>query len=387
MFRQRIEGNSSRITPRTTMIATILFVAFEFLQGNVQAADSLITSGLLLLKDSVSIIQGAKRRRRPKTLTKMEKLQRTFDDGMDELEYLLPRLSAVTGFSAFCIPQHDPARELLPSILAPGARSDFPELGFTTFERATQMWSEFEPRGLMFVARHLSMTLRNIPFDMAQAQREQAEFIILLYQWRDLFEGYVRTFAEQSSAGLAGVGVDTLKQCIISGNEQMRELRMLQIHCLLQIIFMSCCLDHTGLAFDGFMAEYRELLDRCRSFLAEQPNNVGFTLDYGVIPTLAFIISTCRSHDLRMEAYALCQSVEWREGAWDAKVEAVGKMGQIALEESGMDASGFIPPDSRYHWTMGTWDMAQQKLVAEYTRFTPDEFGLPVQVKVALDVI
>lgn len=383
MFRQRIEGNSSKITPRATMIATILFVAFEFLQGNIQAADSLITSGLLLLKDSVSIIQGAKRRRRPKTLTKMEKLQRTFDDGMDELEYLLPRLSAVTGFSAFCIAQHDPVRELLPATAA----VDFPEAGFTTFERATQMWSELEPRALMFVARHLSKNLRNIPFDAAQAQREQAEFLVLLYQWRELFEGYARSFAEQSSAGLAGVGVQQLKQCVISGQEQLRELRMLQIHCLLQIIFTSCCLDHTALAFDGFAAEYRELLDRCRAFLADQPNQIGFTLDFGVIPTLAFIISTCRAHDLRAEALALCQSIEWREGAWDARVEAVGKMGQMALEESGMDASGFIPPDSRYHWTMGTWDMAQQKLIAEYTRFTPDEFGLPVQVTVALDVI
>lgn len=51
MFRERIASQDGTTSCRTILVTTLLFVAYELLQGNIETADSLAVKGVMLLRD------------------------------------------------------------------------------------------------------------------------------------------------------------------------------------------------------------------------------------------------------------------------------------------------------------------------------------------------
>ena len=64
----------------------------------------------------------------------------------------------------------------------------------------------------------------------------------------------------------------------------------------------------------------------------------------------------------------------------------VGKFGGAVLGKSGRDATGFIPPDHRWFWTAGHWNMERRGLLAQYVRATLGTDGMPVKTLLVLDI-
>ncbi|KAL8351096.1 hypothetical protein RB601_000777 [Gaeumannomyces tritici] len=216
-FRGRVGGGGGGgavacCPPRSVLIATVLFVTYELLQGNDEAADGLVTSGINLLGGSLGILDagggGDKRRSTggigsaaraggtPPVLllpgagagpgsqlfneiydenygigsrsgdgglgycdyffSQGSKHDDSYDDngdldGMHEIQHILPRLSVLGGMSAFFPRQQD---ERAVALLRTTPRSEFPPpQGRVDMEQLASMWSDFSTRCLIWARR------------------------------------------------------------------------------------------------------------------------------------------------------------------------------------------------------------------------------------------
>ena len=170
--------------------------------------------------------------------------------------------------------------------------------------------------------------------------------------------------------------------------ERLPRMHLGLLHAGLFKVFISGCLDRTGLAYDSLRPIFLDMVERVEDILERFPvrSRIRFTFNTCVIAALSAVASLCRDYDIRMRALNLYRRVSWREGVWDPQAHLIGESALIRMECAGADETGFIPPESRWVWSSGSWDMAQRKLLAEYTRVVPDENGELVVVKMELDI-
>jgi hypothetical protein len=336
----------------------MLLVTFELLQKNTKAADGLMASGITLLKNSIVILRDVSHRQRPQLRSD------TVDDDVQGIEYMLPCLSVMSGYTHFFNSQHG-----LYSSVRVSTRGKLPEPGQTSIHNTLALWGDFYTRNMIFVVQALRHHLCNLPCDRVEAKCNQKEFLEHLQRWREILNAYV---ARQTN-----------------NSRSEKALRLVQIHCLMCIVFTNCCLDKTEMAYDAFEDEFRQILKCCADFLVNPgpAPKIHFTFGGGnLTPPLSLVAAKCRNHKVRMQALETLKRLSWREGAWDAKTHLIGKSGQIMLEEYGRDEMGIIPSTSRWVWTGAHWNLDRRHMVAEYTRVGFDNGGFPVQTRLALDI-
>lgn len=414
MFRNRMNKAHTHESPRTILITTLMLVTFEMLQGNMKSADHLMAKGIVLQKPYID-------QRRKEALSSHGKRFSAADE-LDEVAYMLPRLSLLSGYNPFFTSQH---RNNWIFNCGPD-NGDFPDGydpyggGEKTSSDATHQptistfdllrsWNLFSTRCMVFINLGFRSAMGTVPRDEEVAQKHQSIFLLYLSQWRKLLESH-----EASATLETGEG---------------RGLRLVIIHHAMMSVWVSCVMDRTGLSYDAFGPEFTALVDQCEAFLPAAPDSssssnssspgaaaagedrtfrhspapcTGFTFDAGVAPILSFVAGRCHVRPAERErALRLMESrLTWREGGWDGLVLAKGMRALITLEEEGSvarpaapgeDGRGearFIPPLSRFVWTAARWVEGQEgrRMAATYTRYIPGENGLPVQVYLDVDV-
>ncbi|KAK1854601.1 hypothetical protein CCHR01_02765 [Colletotrichum chrysophilum] len=368
VYRQRIQMGTAGLSPRSVIIMTLLLIAFEFIQGNMKSVDSLMGTGMRLIEDASTLMKRRSASRdseEPAAQVRVAAPPR--EDEMDDIEHLLPCLSLMSGFTHF-FNSHRATISRMNSTPAP----ELPQPGVTPVAKMQVLWGKFFTRAVAYTMRWMHTQMKHLP-PPADAARERGQFLSYLRLWQAILETYLADPGLEAQTG--------------------RALEMIRIHRLIMYVLVSASLDSSDMAFDAHEEDFREMLRLTLRFMrADTPeeqfplSRIAFTFAEGLTTPLTTIIAKCRNHDLRMQAAGLMRALSWRDGAWDGKALAVGKLGVVMLEERGMDMEGRIPAAARWVWTDAKWDLERREVVATYVRLAPGEGGQFVSAHLVLDI-
>ncbi|KEZ43559.1 hypothetical protein SAPIO_CDS4479 [Scedosporium apiospermum] len=308
-FRVSLGGDGSEDPSRHRKIfaMTLLLIVYEMLQGNLSAADNLVSCGIGTLQRSITLFSGAE----------------LATHGLEDVEYVLPQLAVMGLFTHQLKSTWSYVRHLR---VEPEFR--FPRPTIDPISKAVAYWGRF----YTLAVTSLCLTTYDNNFCPFEVSVRRAKFLSCLCRWKSVLEGYLDD-PKTSAAG-------------------SRTLRLLLLHWQVIWIMVSCCLDPTGVELDGFTAQFRDLLDCCIEFVDQEMTGKApalMMLGEGVLMPLLCVVTCCRDHDLRMTAAAVAYSLPWREGTWDTKVVLLGQLGAVMMEEKGRGPDGFIPPESRWY--------------------------------------
>ncbi|KAK2001498.1 hypothetical protein LX36DRAFT_653242 [Colletotrichum falcatum] len=359
MFRKEVNVAVGMPSPRAVLIMTILLLTFELLQGNMEMVDSLMTKSVSFLKDFLP--QYLRNGSVPPPV-----VQGSREEDMDGIEYMLPSLSLMGGWTPFLKAQKTSFDIWDASI------DQVPDLGHRNARQLQAEWSSFFARIMAFAGRALvKLSQERPPNPDVGLLCEQQTYLCHVEKWRYVLD---INLARATAAG---------------DDHAKRAIQLMQLHHFMISINLRCCLDPTDMAWDAYNDEFNVLVERCLAFAIETKPayHARFTLSMGVLSTIGPAIAKCRNHDIRMRALEIARRMPWREGAWDAAAEMFGRLGAVLLEERGRDTNGFISAENRWTWVGGDWDTEQRRLMGHYIRSVPDRGGSPVVtwLEVSLD--
>ena len=420
----RQKMGSSVTDTRLTMMATLLFIAFENMQGNYHAAGSLIRSGIKILSSSTppSLIDTAllhdtlslprpvpgthmlatttpsdSRRASPRSSpggatspNPPAQTAQTVDDDVAEMTQMFARLSTTSVYIPFphCkFAYHMLLDHRLMDPLSNPHIVSFP----TTLDEARASWDYYLPALGNFFQKTMWHNFHHaFEFDIFDAAREQGEHLAWLRKFGSVLEmlrvteaGHPRSHSPDRARNLA-------KDSDAAAATRLRKrgIELLTIQHLITTIFTTCCLDSTEMLYDAFTAQFGEIICRCRAFVANvsmeqmetEPPPAGLKLEFcndvGLLPLLGFVVSKCRNHAIRMDALSLLSQWDCREGSWDSRSLTNGMSALIGLEELGMDLMTYhIPAQSRFVWTNCAWNSEHRSMSMQFTRVLPDNYG------------
>jgi hypothetical protein len=117
--------------------------------------------------------------------------------------------------------------------------------------------------------------------------------------------------------------------------QQQSELMLIQ-HTWLSILVSNSYSEAEETVFDRYLQEFTEITDRASNVLLQKDKAPGrFTLEFGLIPPLAWTTLRCRHPQIRRRALRLMGKAP-REGLWDPKLVTWLSRELISLEE-GID--------------------------------------------------
>ena len=378
MLRSRIDNSEEVISPKTVLIVTLLLVTYDLMQGNYESADRLMTSGLYLLKDSINILKRGRFNglTLPDTHNASSTPTSRANDDIGDISHLLPRLFVGNTFAPFCLMHR---RGNFMNSFRASVDCVFPDPELDSFDVMAQLWSQYLTCLCFFQNRcmwHLADPEARVD---TKLEAERLQHLRRLERWKDILQVYIIKAAFNKD--------DDDEASHLRRHRDGITLCMIKMHLTVHIIFAHGCLDRTSLTYDKHWAEFKMALDLSATFIKDPPvPRIGFTVDTGIHPTLCFIVMLCRNGKLRRRGLSYLRSLNWREGAYDTELMALGLQGLISLEEDGADRRGFIPPTSRYSWIAASWDLKERKLNAVYRRRQPGGADEPDMVQVALDI-
>lgn len=343
-FRSSIRDKDANFRPRKVFMMTLLLVVYEILQGNLSAADSLLSYGLGMFRYLTT----------PSPDTAMTSVE------VVDVEHILPCLAVMGMFT------HQ-LNSSWAHILQLRAEPEFtiPEFGIDNIPAVYSCWGRFYTHAVTCLCQ---ISYGN-NFSIFEAVARRGSFLSCLSRWKPTLKTYL------DSCG--------------TGTIDRRALRLILIHWQVLWISVSCCLDPTGVAFDAFTDEFRDMLYRSMKFIRDDiaiDRPLLMTFGEGVFMPLLCVVTCCRNHDLRMTAAAVAYELPWQEGTWDTRVVLLGQLGSVLMEEKGRDESGFIPPSSRWYWRGGDVSPESRRMTSLYLRHSPDEHGNAVTKSLSIDL-
>ncbi|KAH8890235.1 hypothetical protein GQ53DRAFT_747682 [Thozetella sp. PMI_491] len=409
----RQKMGSLRTDTRLTMIATLLFIAFENMQGNYHASGSLIRSGIKVLGSTTlnasidaqllhSTLQlpahpptslsaspssapssphGPDSRSTPIA----SQGQATEDEDVAEMTQMFARLSTASVYMPF--PHCKFAYHLLldPRLTDPLVNRHIASYP-STLEQARAAWDFYLPVLGNFFQKAMWHNLNHAyDFDILDAGREQGEHIVWLRRF-----GGVLDLLRRSESAEAGIQDQDRRRgarpSYVAGRPMSKGLEMLMIQHLVATIYTTCCLDNTEMLYDAFLPQFGEILGRCQAFVVKAQAGTGntrprtrkapFSNDAGLLPILGFVIAKCRNRAIRLEALTLVSRCDARECNWDSRSLSNGMAALVSLEEMGMDVlTGQIPAMARFVWTNSCWNAETRSMTMQFTRVLPDDAG------------
>ncbi|KAK4459306.1 hypothetical protein QBC42DRAFT_274706 [Cladorrhinum samala] len=347
---QRTRESDGGLPARTLLTLTLLLVAYELLQGDMESADGLMTSGIRLLQDSLAML-------REKPAPGGSYRGGHDVDLKEDMEYILPLLSAMSGQNNSPHPSHTDMLE-----------TGFPRIGQDSRVRFIYMWGAFHSRCTTFIiqAMHRTFGLNAVTPDgtlsQAQIHQEQARLCSILRQWQEIIAEYHAAASPDDSRAT-------------------EELRLITLQHHANLICLAWSVDVTDSACDVFEPEFRQIVHIGNEFLRspEPPSATAFIYSGGsVAGPLVLAVTKCRNREIRLEALRTLSNMAWRGGGWDAKV-LVCLMGLLLLEEAGRDERGKIEAENRWRWTGAHQEADTRSVIGEYTKVLADDRGQGVR--------
>jgi hypothetical protein len=336
-LRRQISSSEREASPRTLLISTILFSAFELLQGNLVSSDKHMTSGVSILKDI--ILQSTWPDKKSRIATTCD------DEGIEDAEFILMRRLT---FKCLLSPSYSQVRDSISACIVPYTMGPSPPDQTQSFEVFWKLWMRFLTLALMW---HVRVELPPKPgFPASEKLRQQQERRILLSQTK----AWEITTQAKLDQERDPYGQRILKQ-IIPG--------LKTLHFFLHTVFYESAvseIEANGIA--------REINDLAESILEETPLfQAGLGEVYEGIQVISMgLVQRCRDLEIRSKAMSIGRKVLNAQSRWDGKEILMGTSALFALEEAGRDSTGSIPLASRYDWISAYWNDDHAKLTVTF---------------------
>lgn len=326
LSRYRGQISSETITsPRTVLIATLLFVVFELLQGDTDAVNKLTASSLVLLKDALE----------QAVITGTGTLATTIDDAaIHNAQFFL--LRAVTNNSLYS-PMYPLAKSIILNF--PNASTAAPEALDHTHSLGEfwATWWRFVTLMSMWYFRLYTELRPGRPVPEA-----------LVYDRNNLLGKSQRW--------------DAAAQQRLDAEKDPATRSILRVACVgTKVVYITtiASLDVTGVVWDSQKDACEQMLRQAQSVIddvhmAPSRKDLGIIYD-GLIPGILQIARQCRIWEVRLRALTMASRLINQNSGMDVKSFFLGAKALVSVEEEGRNAAGIIPISSRYDWTDGVW--------------------------------
>ncbi|KAI9815768.1 MAG: hypothetical protein M1827_002164 [Pycnora praestabilis] len=318
------------------MISCVLFICFEVLQRNDQAALRHLESGLQVVRywQTNDILPATK-----STVLSAPNYRRLDN----EFIHMFARLDVqASSFDIGRSPHPD-------IILGPG--SSVPEVTLTNIRSLAEARDSLYCQ-MSCMYRFLRSKADEYKHEKAgwvplEVVAEKNELLHQLKRWYSAFEKFLRS----ASGGM--------------NSKELQAVILLKAHHKTMLIMLSTSLCAEEKAYDAYENEFRDIV--CHGTSLVMNNRVSycagrklmFSVEMGVIKPLSFTAARCRDPLIRRQALSLLYSHEYREGAWDGMIAAktLGKI--IPLEEQGLvvTKAADVPEFARVHQIVLTGDI------------------------------
>jgi hypothetical protein len=325
-IRRRFLPGQLEAPTRTVLISSLLFSAFEVLQGSSISSDQIMANSVWILKDK--IMQCA-------WPDKKSQIAAAYDDkGVEDAEFILMRRLCFRSLLSPC-PQ---GLDSISNCDLPYSEGPCPSDQNHDFKDFWKLWMRFLTLALTWYARvDLSVLTENPVCDIPWLQEEQRSLLAQIKDWESSLElsldreadPYGRQILKQIEPGLK-----TLYFCIYT-------------------VF-----DHTTESDSKACNLAREILGMAKSILGRTPVSQGGLGEVceGIQCISIKLSQRCQDREVRFQAISIAKRVINIDSQWDAKGILMGTIALVTLEEAGRIETGAIPLTSRYNWIQSSWN-------------------------------
>lgn len=385
-------GSSSGGTARAILIATLLLVTFESIQGNTAAADQLSARTLSLLQ--YSIMTGTLGEGQDTGRPASRIAGSVDDEGTHDTEVVLVRN---TFFTAGLMPSYPMAREVIGRISSGSARGPMPPAAAESACVFSRLWTRCQILSSLWFVRNHEVIMKahsqathspqssdsssspesggGIPDTFEVPRQEQVAITKILHAWKMATE-------ERLCAARAQVAMltateptgDTPPQYhadLVAARRQVNTfigISALILSCLLSI---GCAFDTTGEAWASYEHWTLEMVKRREDMFSEDDKAAAvsaggrsgsglrhyFSDFAGMRPVLGHMTQHQHDPSLRRHMMALWRSRLHGSTHWDIQGDYLCARAVFDVEESHravLDEK--LPPEKQYRWVSGEWN-------------------------------
>ncbi|KAK7963770.1 Aspercryptin biosynthesis cluster-specific transcription regulator atnN [Apiospora saccharicola] len=283
-FRNRIELEGGSTPPRTVIIATLLFLIFEQMQGNSVAVQQLTGNVIAMLRGSLITFQA-------KGTSESQIAAEIDDEGVQEAEMVLPRMFAA---SLSGCEVHPTVYQLALQIQVDPLDVEVPVEGASRLQ-IKRVWDRMITRLTLYTIRGRA-ALADPASDLDEYREGQRIFLDRLAQSKE-----VMTAMQEKRQDL---------------DVQFR-LTIKVILCAIHIaeVYVSCFLDETDQSWDCFTGHYEKIIEIAESiFDVLPPSFDGWPMyDCSLPPIIHCVLQKCRDPVLHRRAAAVYQKLSQNE--------------------------------------------------------------------------
>ncbi|KAI9643492.1 hypothetical protein NHQ30_008111 [Ciborinia camelliae] len=309
-------------SPEVILISCLLFICFEAMQGNNQAAFSHLNSGLKILGDWIE-----KTEYHPHHHSKSNLTQQFIHSE------LVPLFGALDIQATLVLPTDSFHWGMTMGSTKVDFRtlSNMPDAISTLNEAKCHLQNQ--TRGLL---EYLGRVAQQHTFDligggdnlhadsMKNIMIEKRKQACQLEQWSRLFDAFAQTASQT---------MDT--------NNLRASISLKLQHVAIKLI-LETALFKSEMEYDQYMDQFELMTSLAESLLKSYGDSIlengrVFSFDTAIIPPLLCVVSKCRDPSLRRKAHALMSSSFRREGGWDSDyASSIGRW-TIDKEEEGLE--------------------------------------------------
>jgi hypothetical protein len=356
-LRHQISSSDTNASPRTLLMSTILFSAFELLHGNTISADKHLASGVSILKDT--IIQSAWPDKRSKIATACD------DVGIEDAEYILVlRLT----FKHLLSPSYSKVKDSISVCVVPYTMGPQPPAQSKSYEVFWKLWMRFLTVALLWYVRIGPPTNSDYyasDIDWVKLHKERTILLSQIKAWE------------------TALRIKSVEELDPYGRQMLRQILpgLKALHFSVHI-----ATDNTVESEDEANEIAHEVNRLAEGVLDETPIfQTGLGEIYGGILAISIVLSrNCRDFEVRSKAMSICKRLVNAHSRWDGKEILMGTSALIALEEAGRDKTGSIPLELRYDWVSSSWNDDYTQLAATFATRAVNHGSLCEEIQLTL---
>lgn len=336
-FRFRISSSGVEAASRSVLASSILFSAFELLQGNTTAANIIMEQGAAMLEGKMLHTSCLGR--------ESQIAGRCDDEGMEDAEYILIRRLCFRSSMGHTNSYSHIARIISATAISCTTGPSPPNVR-ESFETFWKLWMRFLTLGVAWWHGHALRRSSAQPIGQSRslAIQERQSLLVQVDTWLVAIEEKI------------GGETDTYGQQIL--RKIVPGLQTLQL--LVRTVF-----DNINDLVAEMYTDAHRIFDMCEIVLEETPlfqAGLGEVYD-GIQASSVAIARQCRDRELRARAVSICRRTVNSRSRWDAKEIVMATSALIDLEEGGRDVqTGIIRLARRYEWVSSSWNKTYTEL-------------------------